>query len=551
MGREKIIFLIWHQKTKKNMYLALRPGTSADEVHYYPVRMDKVDQINAVISRHSAITVSLGMIIPRIGRDGVEFVANSGSETGNETPVLTEAVTRLLKREWDTQTEKIITALLIDGFAVVRRMRSEADEKYFVPSVLSSRLYSLCWRFDPRTNRRYYKPFWRNLDDYRGDMPKNGDPVDDAHVIVLYAPSEYDGDPDSPVSRVTPEVLRLAVSEDAATYALYHQAHPPFVYSMSPQALTAGTRDPGQGPIFNLTDITKSKMLQTQIQRREARGAMMQDSREAVINQLYSMVAQQQSQLIQMQDSMGDTGSHIPTSIAAQRYAAVPPHFNMVPLTAGQELETAPVPAITAQYTEITNSMRKTIMMMLGVNPQLAGVERANYAANSELAFGVFNDAIRSYQQRIEPLLAEIFEFVYELPLSSVEAEVEEEQGDRPGLEQQAAEDKKRKTQITAHSAPKRIKYAGSGLKIKAKLRSTPWTTMESLEKLFHYGIIDHEMFKKHAVNLVGMHEDCISDIDLKREDFLPPPPQSGSGGNAAKGSASSAARAATTPSSH
>jgi hypothetical protein len=51
-------------------------------------------------------------------------------------------------------------------------------------------------------------------------------------------------------------------------------------------------------------------------------------------------------------------------------------------------------------------------------------------------------------------------------------------------------------------------------------------------------GAIEHEHFKEHALNLVGLHQAYRSERKLKREDFLPPPPASsakGKGGGASK----------------
>lgn len=566
---------------------------------YSPVNVAQADFLRTCIVPNEQVQAALGLLVPRIIRHGVSFVT-AGAGSGS-WPVMSKSVEASLRDEYNHAAERVTWEALVYGYSLARRKPSKVLPREMVPVLEAHEFYQLGFRYVPGEGMRY-KAFWRNLlpEQEVAYNIKNNDLISDALPIVVFEPlnncgvsgGKHVGSLTSPVARVAPLVRRLYGLNQDLAYASYWLARPPYAESFDASARSSA--DPGSGPFFGLDDLARSHASNRAVATTAMRAAANADSQQAMREQYQRVVRSLTTRITHLQSLMGDESAALAAD-AQFPYASDPPYLHAFPLTAGQKLEKPPNPAIVNGLAESMNSIVKQIMIVMGISPQLVAVEKANYAANSEMAFGMQNESVQNYQSKLEPVLATMFEFVNNEHLGTINAELnsgtaatqpsaeevitgtEEVQRQsalrkRDGIYAERANgaDQKQKppgkrkkrraadgkgppghdssasgTVVTKHSAdsddddddddqppavaaasssdyvPARQRPRARRLRVAARLRTTPMTNYDRLFQLMQHGVINHDTFKTHALNLVGLSQDCKSAIKLSREDFL------------------------------
>jgi hypothetical protein len=239
-------------------------------------------------------------------------------------------------------------------------------------------------------------------------------------------------------------------------------------------------------------------------------------------------------------DAFSDASSSLAFDVAqsSNPAAKVPPFAMAFPLDPGERVGTSPTPVAHPRIIEAIVLRSKEIWSAYSVPAQMSFIEKNDFAANNELALSEFNQRVEAFQRTLEPLFADMYEFVQSYAMDSVEATfVESMQRTLETAAEQVVEHSKRRaetnTKRSAAAATFEDAVAQTGgqfdegmahaarllfrskHRVGATLHYTPITTYASLQLGYMDGVLDLEALRRHAGPLLGIPEADISKEDL------------------------------------
>ena len=400
--------------------------------------------------------------------------------------------------EWNEFVEALDAETLRQGFALVRPRSSRYNPALMVPMVEDIDYYTLYQRYVPTKGREYIAA-WDNISD---TMTKefgirNDDVIKGAIIVVsseMYAPG-LDGELRSKMAAAALHIAELDAMSDSISYGIYWGTHQPWVPQLGPAG--AGTSKASNAPSAP-PYATYHTMLQDQSQAARLAVAQKKDDREAAHEDAYKRHRAYQAG--RLQKAIEDYGATAPilaarASIASevnQRHAINPPYMNEYPMEPGDKVSGGPVPVIPPRVQETQNDIRRTIFLLLDVQPQMVTLEHSNHAANSDVAFAGQNEAIVNRQRDLEPLLASVFRFIYHIDLQGADMLTR--------AKSEAPEEKEQPVVSHSRSTARVITSSSSavclGDRVRARLCSVPLTTPAHLENMLKTHVIDHDTYR-------------------------------------------------------
>lgn len=421
--------------------------------------------------------------------------------------------------EWNEFVERLDAEMLRQGFAVVYAKPSRHNPQVLVPYIEDIDHYQIFQRYVPRKGYQYVA-VWDNLNETqkREANTDNGYFIEEAIVLVAlerHAPSST-GALRSILATAAPLLAELAAMGLNMSYAFYWSSHPPWVPQLGPAgAGTAkGSTNAGMtaAPYANFTDLLQDK---SAVQRFER--AQKLDDHERMHEDAYRRHQMYQLGRVraQVERLTNTTPLLAPITRSAnqinQRHSLDPPFMTEYPLEAGDTIASGPTPTIPNQILEAGNRLMRMVFLLLGVQPQMVGLEHTNHAANSDVAFAGQNEAIVNRQRDLEPLLAETFRWIYGIDLAGADMLESSPMGTaEPGAaattETSAKEDDKEKQKkkkakkevLVSHAASRPVQPTSVCLadRVRARLCSDPLTTPANLENMLKTHVIEHDTYR-------------------------------------------------------
>jgi len=385
--------------------------------------------------------------------------------------------------------------------------------------------YTLYQGFLPTTGW-LYTAVWQGLSQKQQTLSgcANNSEILDGLVLMLTPPLKS-GEVVSRLVTAAADIQDMIGTKESINYTIYWLAHPVYPLELHPR----DTKDEITSPPFatvpqlmtnqSALPVPRGQRIISATPNRKHHADLYGDKKAAYNTYLeyletHRLAHSRRQTHVERQAMFGEA--------ANRRHADNPPYMNDLPITTGDTLGKAPTPALPPGALDHMANVMRQVYLLLGVAPQLVGLEYRNHAANPEIAFSVFNDNIRNRQNELEPMLKEIFEFIYSDQLGDATVEFQEP----PGLA--LAETQHAKGAPAKKKAPKKT-Y------IHAHLRGRPITSSEQNMNLFTSGVIDVHEYKRLQLGTTGVHPSCATDEVLTREevvaltlghsDFGPQPP--------------------------
>lgn len=414
--------------------------------------------------------------------------------------------------EWNAFVEELDLEILRQNFALVTSGPSEHHPDILVPKIEDIQYYTIYQRYVPRVGYEYLAT-WSGLSQDMERMlgVKNDDIIEDA--VVLMGPKKYapdgKGELHSKMATAAPLIAELEAAEENIAYGLYWSTHRPWVPQLGPvgtgTAKGAASSASSAPPYANFTQLMANKDLAKRFQR-----AQKLDDHDEMHEDAYRRHTRYQlGRLRQRVESISKLQTHSAARARSAfegntRHALNPPYMNEYPMEAGDTIAAGPEPKLPAQTRENKNDIARRAFLALSVQPQLVGLEHANHAANSDIAFAGQNEAILNRQRVLEPLLAKAFRYVYSIDLDGVDGLLRSREMSASSSSVSAVEHSAKAVRTRVFSDTGEANRVSH--RIRARLCSDPLTTPTNLENMLKTHVIDHGTYKE-----LSLKSACVS----------------------------------------
>lgn len=322
--------------------------------------------------------------------------------------VLNEKAKNATDAHWKEASRKIVRNAILVGFSAVVRKYTPEGHPY--PHVLDHSMFDVLQIVDTLRFDKYYLAVRTVEFTQRHKLTAKYVVIPNSHVVMVTQPDEVNGRADSPVSSAYHEITRARTCDDALSQSLFQSMSPVVTIEntgVNPNSTLYGSKNTAIGEIdlhdmidFERKEARADRTKQLQENKREAYATV---AKAAAASYLRASSVLEQARFYHESEQLR----------LATLYKLNSPVLSAIEMPVGEQfkqLEVRPPAPVALEY---CSELERKILVRIGLSPQLVGLVRANYAANTDLAFGWFNSQSERYQRQIQPALAKLFEFVY------------------------------------------------------------------------------------------------------------------------------------------
>lgn len=346
-----------------------------------------------------------------LAQSAMSFLVNNLKAGGLEVTMdvlgvrnqLSEEHQKVFDIEWAGQfLEELIWSFMTLGFAVVNLVPSNVKKGEMVPMVIPQSCYMLTFveRFGQRREYRVYPmDQGTNYDEYLRRKQKKGktelDPDRNVSVYVMYPPLS-NGDLTSPFSALYERLVQLEWSWENFAAADYSASHPiPAVQT------TAKDNKPEPNETANIGENQLGLYLHEQKAKLDDQD---RDEIQASVEASYKL----QKTIMARRMATGLTGRY-----GVNPNALSSPYENVFIPGVGREVKDTPRPTHNPLLETVNHLVAAIVASVLGIPSQFLAAEQVMHAANAELNLRLFDKTAKAYQQKIQPILQDLFEKSY------------------------------------------------------------------------------------------------------------------------------------------
>ena len=400
-----------------------------------------------------------------------------------------------------------------------------------VPVLVPASFYVLYAKWLGTDDGWKYTAVWTHEDRIHHIYP--GTPILNCHISSLCTTDHYVQAISSPVWRALQSALREADLWSSYMHSVYHTARPPIVLQDQANAQAVRVDPTATGittmvasDVINYTSLTADNLKfgvdeeelarQRKIYKDRVDEATrtfkdaLKESEKFKRSDLQSMLCDFVFGETQREDAFGVV-ANVPTG---KVMAPAPPiHPEASIMTAIQFAE-------------------KNISMAFNLPALMTGAEKSNFASNNQAALEVLNTSLREWGGQIEPLVAELYKFVFaedftrliEDRVFATEIALMRTAGvpdnmslygiARIALGSMPEPDIREAAEYLLALRSETHEFLKRNIHVVAKLPFSPLNTYEDIFNALQHGVIEHPEFRKHAGRLLHLPRSDISDKD-------------------------------------